>query len=194
MRRPKLMGSAELREAETMPDPKPGRPAIASAEEDPNVTPLDAASPPCFMHEVEPAYAGYLDRSEVLDLLNTLLAGERAGAAVAREMGEQESDAEARAALSAIRKDEGRFCVMLARQIERLGGTPTAAVGEFRDKVMRLPTARERLALLNKGQAWVVRRLNEALPRIGDDTLHAALRDMLETHERNLGRGESLLR
>lgn len=137
--------------------------------------------------------AADLDRSELIDFLNLLLAGERAGAAVALEMGRQEADPQARSTIAAIRRDEGRFCVMLAKQIQILGGTPTAEVSDFRDKVLSLPTAPERLALLNRGQAWVVRRLREALPRIGDGALRAALDDMLETHVRNLERGEALL-
>ena len=36
----------------------PDRPPIAPPEEDPNVTPIETASPPCFMHEVDPAYMG----------------------------------------------------------------------------------------------------------------------------------------
>jgi nitronate monooxygenase len=35
------------------------RPPIASIEEDPNVTPIECASPPCFMHELDPAYLGF---------------------------------------------------------------------------------------------------------------------------------------
>lgn len=39
------------------------RPPIASAEEDPNVTPIEVSSPPCLMHEVDPAYVGLSDRA-----------------------------------------------------------------------------------------------------------------------------------
>jgi len=35
-----------------------GNPPIASTEEDPNAVPIDCASPPCFMHELDPAYLG----------------------------------------------------------------------------------------------------------------------------------------
>lgn len=37
-------------------------PPIASSDEDPNVTPIEVSSPPCLMHEVDPAYVG-LSRS-----------------------------------------------------------------------------------------------------------------------------------
>lgn len=174
--------------------PRRGRAAqIASADEDPNVTPIEAASPPCFMHEVDPAYAGYLDRAELLELLNALLAGERAGAIVALEMSRKATDPDSRGLLVAVQRDEGRFCAMLSREIERLGGTPTRKVSPFRDKVLSLPGLQERLALLNRGQDWVVRRLREALPRVADNRLHEALVEMLATHERNVARCGRLL-
>lgn len=34
------------------PEPAARRPAVASAEEDPNVEPVECSSPPCFMHEL----------------------------------------------------------------------------------------------------------------------------------------------
>src|SRR3546814_2777322 len=44
------------------------------------------ASPPCSMHELDPAYLGYLSTAETIELLNELLEGERAGA---RAVGEK---------------------------------------------------------------------------------------------------------
>ena len=54
-----------------------GRPA-ASVEEDPNAT-VVCSSPPCFMHELDPAYLGYLGREEVSALLDALIAAEWGG-------------------------------------------------------------------------------------------------------------------
>ena len=45
-----------------------------------------------------------------------------------------------------------------------------------------------RLAFLNRGQGWVARKLREALPRIAEDDVHAALKEMLETHDANIAR------
>ena len=45
-----------------------------------------------------------------------------------------------------------------------------------------------RLAFLNRGQGWVARKLREALPRIAEDSVHAALKEMLETHDANIAR------
>ena len=43
-----------------------------------------------------------------------------------------------------------------------------------------------RIGFLNRGQGWVVRRLQEMLPRVRDDRLHADLRAMLQSHEANI--------
>jgi hypothetical protein len=49
------------------------RPAPAPPEEDPNVV-VSCSSPPCYMHELDPSYLGYLGRDEVRGLLAELLA------------------------------------------------------------------------------------------------------------------------
>jgi hypothetical protein len=85
-----------------------------------------------------------------------------------------------------VARDEARFCAMLTTQIRRLGGVPSLATGAFYDKVMALTDADQRLDLLNRGQGWVVRRLQEALPRIDDAALRADLQEMLDVHVRNI--------
>ena len=49
------------------------RSTAASVEEDTNAT-VVCNSPPCFMHELDPSYLGYLGRDEVRELLEALLA------------------------------------------------------------------------------------------------------------------------
>ena len=48
---------------------KRAAPMIAPPDEDPNVLVL-CSSPPCFMHELDPSYLGYLGRDEVTALLS----------------------------------------------------------------------------------------------------------------------------
>jgi hypothetical protein len=144
------------------------------------------ASPPCFMHELDPAYLGFMSVSEMIALLNALLEGERAGARGVAEMAKQTPGAVERATLRDVAKDEARFCAMLTRHIARLGGTPSAETGGFYGKLIALEASRERIDLLNRGQGWVVRKLQEALPKIGDSALHRDLTNMLEVHERNI--------
>jgi hypothetical protein len=148
--------------------------------------PTTYSSPPCFMHELDDASLGYLGRSELLTLLNKLLEAERAGAKVVGRLSHTAPDADLATTLHAVAQDEGRFCVMLGGQIARIGGAPSQATGAFHDKVMALADWDARLELVNRGQAWVVRKLRDALPRIRDDALHADLKDMLEVHERNI--------
>lgn len=55
-------------------------PAAAPIEEDPNAA-VACSSPPCFMHELDPSYLGYLSGDEVAALLEAVLAAEWGGAA-----------------------------------------------------------------------------------------------------------------
>jgi 5-formyltetrahydrofolate cyclo-ligase len=148
------------------------------------------ASPACLMHEVDPGYLGYLDTAEIVALLNRLLEGERAGArGVAEIAGSGVTD---HGVLFDIAKDEGLFCAMLARNIARLDGTPSPRTGAFYTRLMALETFGERIAFLNRGQAAVVRTLQEALPRIADSALRSDLKTMLDVHEQNIRRCTAL--
>ncbi|HEY9539453.1 MAG TPA: DUF6306 domain-containing protein, partial [Kiloniellaceae bacterium] len=91
-----------------------------------------------------------------------------------------------------VAMDEARFCGMLTRHVTRLGGTPSRATGAFYDKVVALDSPADRLALVNRGQGWVVRRLREALGRIADGALQSDLEDMLQVHESNIARCNAL--
>jgi hypothetical protein len=145
------------------------------------------------LRSVDPVYQGYLDRDQLLALLNELLEAERAGAKVARAITAEAGDRSAVDTLGALAADEARFCAMLTRQIARLEGDPSERTGAFREKVLALQGLDDRLRLLNRGQAWVVRRLKEALPRVADEPLHADLADMLSVHEDNIRRCDEVL-
>lgn len=151
------------------------------------------SSPPCSLHSADPVYQGYLDRDQVLALLNELLEAERAGAKVARAITAGAGDRSAGDTLEVLAADEARFCAMLTRHIAGLQGDPSKRTGAFREKVLALEGLDNRLRLLNRGQAWVVRKLKEALPRIANATLHADLADMLSVHEDNIRRCEAVL-
>ena len=163
--------------------------AIAPPEEDPNVEAHGFASPPCLMHEVDPAYFGAMPNDELLvQLLNTLLEAERAGVRVTAAYGAEAADPAARTALREVGLDEARFCAMLTRHVARLGGVASKATGAFVDKALAVSGDAPRLDFLNRGQGWIVKRLKEALPKIADAQLHADLADMLDVHERNIAR------
>jgi hypothetical protein len=128
-----------------------------------------------------------LDRDGLLHLLNLLLECERGGAKAAIVCRGQSHDAVLDSVLSTVGRDEGRFCAMLTRHIERIGGAASQETGAFYQRLHATPDQSERLVLLNRGQEWVVRTLDEALPSIDDMNLKVDLREMRDAHARNIG-------
>ncbi|MCK9541827.1 MAG: DUF6306 domain-containing protein [Novosphingobium sp.] len=152
------------------------------------------SSPTCYGAEADDVYMGYACRDEILTALNELLEAERAGAKVAlASRGESAKGGAYARLMGAVRADEARWCAMLSRQIERLEGRPSRRTGTFQEKALAIPDLLERLAFLNRGQAWVVRKLEELLPRVRDDALHGDLREMLASHRENIARAQALL-
>src|SRR5690606_30735021 len=92
-------------------------------------------SSPCFLREVAPAYAGYLTRDELVELLNGLLEAERAVARIAASCLVEAKDGNTRSVLRGAAGAEAQFCAMLSRHIEGLGGTPSRATGALHDKL-----------------------------------------------------------
>ena len=134
----------------------------------------------------------HIDASQALAaFLNQLLDGERSGARVARALA-REAAPDAARTLLAIARDEAWCCLMLTRELERMGAKPRRGSGAFFDKVMALDSLAARLELLDRGQAWVVRKLGEMLPGIRDPGLRRELHKMLDKHERNLQRAALL--
>lgn len=127
-----------------------------------------------------------LSSDEILDLLNSLLEAERAGARAVSTLSHQANDTVDKETLHAIAVDEGRFCAMLTHHIVRFDGLPSLRAGEFLEKILALESFDEKLALLDRGQSWVVRKLQGVLPRIDDEKLQSDLLDMLQVHEQNI--------
>ena len=152
----------------------------------------DGASPPCLMGEADPAYFGYLSRSEVLDLLNLLPECERAGARGVAALAAHSTDTEIRDALREIAADEARFCVMLSGHIKGLLGTPSEETGSFYKKLVALDAFDAQLNLLDRGQGWVAEKLRECLPKISYEGLHRDLAEMLDVHDRNIEKARRL--
>lgn len=129
-------------------------------------------------------------REELLLALNELLEAERAGTKVTLQTGAALTDPALKALIAAVQRDEAHWCAVLSKAIRDLGGTPSAATGAFHEKAMAIADLPARLAFLNRGQGWVVRRLQALLPRIGDASLRADLAAMLAGHEDNIGKLE----
>jgi hypothetical protein len=149
--------------------------------------PREYASSPCLAHEFEELPISSMSNDALAARLNELLEGERAGARGLLDLAAPKSEPLG-ATLDAVARDEARFCSLLARQIERLGGTPSRAVGAFYDKLMARETLEDKLRLLDRGQSAVVRVLDELLPQIHDAQMRAELEEMRDVHVRNIAR------
>lgn len=137
------------------------------------------------------AAAAPASRDELLAALNELLEAERAGARVAMESARDIPPSELAALVQDIHKDEVRWCGMLMRVIKAMDGTPSSATGAFWGKAMAIADMELRLLFLNRGQAWVVRKLQALIPRIEDMQVQAELAAMLTAHHSNIERVEA---
>lgn len=145
----------------------------------------ELASPACLAHEMDDSDMGFAGREELLSALNELLEAERAGARVTLRTA-AESPAELKPLVMAIHRDEARWCDVLTRAVHQLAGEPSGKTGAFHVKAMAIAEIPARLAFLNRGQGWVVRKLKGLLPTIRDETIHADLAAMLASHQSNI--------
>lgn len=155
--------------------------------------PVELASPPCLAHEMDDRYMGFATCAELLAVLNELLETERAGARVTLAAAKDIGDGALKTLVIAIHRDEARWCGVLTRAILRLQGAPSPKTGAFYGKAMAIPDLATRLAFLNRGQGWVVRKLAALLPTVRNEAIHADLAAMLACHQRNIGRVEAVL-
>lgn len=133
---------------------------IAPPEEDPNAT-ITCSSPPCFMHELDPAYLGYLGHHEVSVLLEDLLAAEWCGTWL----------------------ETAWLRAMLRRHLARLGEVPAPEPrGSGRDgSAAGAPGAAPPVG----GRDRLARRVRQALPRLHDEMLRRDLADLLGIMDRD---------
>jgi 5,10-methenyltetrahydrofolate synthetase len=148
------------------------------------------ASPACSAHEIAPDYFGTvppLSPAELVELLNVLLEAERAGARVlAAFLDDYQRDTPAWRQLAAVQRDEAKNCVILSELVKKLGGTPSAATGDFLGKALAIEGRLARLQFLNRGQGWVARKIGEALPQVQQDYARVALSAMRDSHLLNI--------
>lgn len=137
--------------------------------------------------------ADTLSPDELRSLLDELLAAERAGVKVAAALRDEQPPGTVRALLDAVRADEAQSCALLAGALSLLGAPAGARVGDFAAKALAIEGARERFAFLQRGQRWVVRCLNDALPRVAHAGVAEALRRMLELHDANVAACDAAL-
>ena len=152
------------------------------------------ASPACLAHEADDAYMGYATREELAAFLNELLEAERAGTGVALKSADAAGGTPFVDLLRDVHRDEARWCAMLLKQLKALGAPASPRIGAFQEKAMAIEGLPERIAFLNRGQGWVVKKLREMLPKVRDDALHRDLAEMLQSHEVNIARANEALK
>jgi nitronate monooxygenase len=119
--------------------------------------------------------------------LNTLAEAERAGGRVLHELTAMAKSPELRELLKKVGHDEGYYAGELSAHVRRLGGAPSNRTGEFVEKVRAVNDLRGKLELLNRGQRWVIRKIEENLTNLTDADLHAFLDLMAKGHHVNIG-------
>ena len=134
------------------------------------------------------------EREALIARLNELLEAERAGARVTRDTAREAGSGPMAQLMRDIEHDEARWCAMLFRHVNALGGKPSAKLGAFHGKAMAIADLPERTRFLNRGQGWVVRKLRELLPSVTDTDMRDDLVEMLEAHEANIARAEAALK
>jgi hypothetical protein len=131
-------------------------------------------------------------REEQVAFLNRMLEAERAGAnALLAILEEHPRRSEAWSALRRVQGDEAHNCVLLGKEIQRLGADYSHATGEFLDKLLALAGRRARIELLVKGLRWAVKRFDEALPRL-DGEARDTIAGMRVSHLRSIESCESV--
>ena len=131
---------------------------------------------------------------ETIAKLNELLEAERAGVDAMARLAEAVSTPEMQKLFAQVKSDEAWSCAGLADAIRRLGGTMSEKKGDFAEKVMSMPTLPERLRLLNRGQGWVVKRLDVLLQQSDIDLeTRSFLTEMRTVHARNIAGCDDLV-
>jgi 5,10-methenyltetrahydrofolate synthetase len=135
-----------------------------------------------------------MSAGELTAFLNTLLEAERAGAKViSAYLDEIALAPDARARLLEVQRDESRNSAVLIGLLRRVSAEPTRGTGQFLQMALAVQGDRARLEFLNRGQAWVARRIAAALPRISDAFIRDEMQAMHDSHILNIGVCDALL-
>ncbi len=127
-----------------------------------------------------------IGRDELVGELNTLLEAERAGARVGAALEKEAASGDFEPLAKLIHADEVKWSRALFEAVRALGAEPSDKVGDFFERAMAIDDFRARLAFVNRGQGWVVRKLRELTPRIEDAALRTTLQQMLDAHVVNI--------
>ena len=126
-----------------------------------------------------------LVKHETINLLQELLEAERAGARLATETLKEATEEQQQMLLNKIQKGEAESCRRIRDCIKYLGGVPSAGVGEFYNKAMAIEDIVDRLFFIDRGQRWVIKKLNSNLALISEKFVRKELENVLKIHVLN---------
>ena len=124
--------------------------------------------------------------SQLEVLLNRLLEAERAGHTLLDSLSRETSDAKVKALFANFTDVELSDTEILEGLIRLHGGTPSTRTGDFADKVLQLNTLADQINLLAQGQAWVARKVEQALALNPPPDIAAFLKEMANRHRHNM--------
>jgi hypothetical protein len=126
--------------------------------------------------------------------LNLLIEAQRAAAGLARTLASDEARQDLRTWARALQKQKVSWCNSLSADVRALGASPSTAAGRLYGQATTSGDLSARLAVLQRHEAWVLRRLKALLPRLAPDALHAHLLSMLAAEHHSLGETEHIIR
>jgi nitronate monooxygenase len=119
-------------------------------------------------------------------LLNQLLEAERAGHALLEALVEETVDTEMKALFADFTDLEVGDVSVLEGLIRLHGGAPSPKTGDFAEKVLSLEKLHDQINLLSRGQAWVARKVEQALALNPPPDIAAFLKEMANRHRHNM--------
>ncbi len=123
--------------------------------------------------------------TELESLLNQLLEAERAGHTVLAAMSQETADPQLTALFANFTEVEMSDISVLEGLIRLHGGTPSTEIGDFVDRVLSLDNLHDQITLLSRGQAWVARKVEQALALNPPPDIAAFLKEMANRHRHN---------
>ena len=123
---------------------------------------------------------------ELETILNRLLEAERAGHQLLDAMSQETSNPQLKALFANITDVEISDVSVLEGLIRLHGGTPSTKIGDFVDRVLSLDNLNDQITLLSRGQAWVARKVEQALALNPPLDIAAFLKEMANRHRHNM--------
>ena len=120
------------------------------------------------------------------NLLNRLLEAEGAGHALLDTLSQTTADSGLKSLFTSFTEVEVSDVSILEGLIRLHGGTPSTAIGDFAQKVLRIEDLQGQIDLLSRGQAWVARTVEQALDLQPPPDIAAFLKEMANRHRHNV--------